>query len=884
MAPSKLATQFPDLWPKGSKPQQSPGSPDECAPGYIRNPKTKRCIQDTAANRKRLGLDPAPCPSTSPLRNPATGRCLKDTPANRRKVGLTPAPAPPARTRRRTRAKEPAPRRLYPWEDEGDPPAPRPDGDGEKWLRELDEWFRVNKYPPVLRAMFANVEQYKKPVTKKKAENTGLASHLYKLVYGDAASKYDLDFLDKTSLVSNDSAKWRGNSTQAAVGLIYLLVRHRDNSCSMLTDSYISMFGLHAIEWNVRLIPPWQKPEDFSDDDRVVHHKLHKAPITYTLDTMTLNNLQVSLMHPHFDFKAAYEKCQANGKRFMIGEIGIEINYPAGFFGKGGRSGHANAIIYDLEKQELEIFEPQGGSGIANYEDMMRKEMYKAIHTLFKKHYPVKKFHSPLDRCHGPQYADALPPAMVNAFMIKNKPYGYCAAWSLYYLDLRLSNPDVPRKELINGFMGRFWHNSLSFITAYSNFILNHYDEIKQMPEWKKLSDRRGRIVLQERLKQAMNNENMPGDTKKPTPAKKPAPATPTPKATPRRPTRPSRKNVELPTFFENIEEFKKPIPKKTGLATYLYKMAFGDTASKRELDFLDKMSLVNNDSAKWDPNFIHTSVGLLYIFLRHRQVSCSTKSDITVLSNHTYNWVSQEVSKDYKLYTGKEDRFSPVYQRIIKDENRYTLVSLSASPDVDLGVAYKRCKANGKRFMIGMIDIGLGHGHGHGHANSLIYDVERQELEIFEPHGSLYIEDTESMRRTEMYKAVHADFKKHIPVTKFYPPMDYCLVGPQLADSSDASIANARMIKDKPGGYCAAWSLYYLDLRMSNPDIPRKDLIQKFMRSGFRERSLSFINAYSKFIVDLYDNTLDTPAYKRASEKQQLAAIQRRLKEITVG
>ena len=34
------------------------------------------------------------------------------------------------------------------------------------------------------------------------------------------------------------------------------------------------------------------------------------------------------------------------------------------------------------------------------------------------------------------------------------------------------------------------------------------------------------------------------------------------------------------------------------------------------------------------------------------------------------------------------------------------------------------------------------------------------------------------------------------------------------------------------PGGFCAYWSTWYLDLRLSNPDVPRETLVSETLKS----------------------------------------------------
>ena len=93
--------------PKQTSKRKKADTEQECPPGKIYNPKTGRCIKDTPANRKKVGIElkraskkpskqkdvvtEQECPPGK-LYNPKTGRCIKDIPANRFKLGYGPKP------------------------------------------------------------------------------------------------------------------------------------------------------------------------------------------------------------------------------------------------------------------------------------------------------------------------------------------------------------------------------------------------------------------------------------------------------------------------------------------------------------------------------------------------------------------------------------------------------------------------------------------------------------------------------------------------------------------------------------------------------------------------------------------------------------------------
>lgn len=165
------------------------------------------------------------------------------------------------------------------------------------------------------------------------------------------------------------------------------------------------------------------------------------------------------------------------------------------------------------------------------------------------------------------------------------------------------------------------------------------------------------------------------------------------------------------------------------------------------------------------------------------------------------------------------------------------------------------KLKTNKKlRFFIAPLGIEF---DNESHANYIIYDSISNELERFEPHGSRAPTklnyDPQLLDSTLKHK-----LSEIIPNIKIIQPTDYLpRIGYQLLDSSEKN--QYKNIGD-PGGFCAIWSIWYTDMRLTYPDIPRKKLIDlsiDYIRSkGYSFRTL--IRNYSAKIIEIRDVVLD--------------------------
>lgn len=140
------------------------------------------------------------------------------------------------------------------------------------------------------------------------------------------------------------------------------------------------------------------------------------------------------------------------------------------------------------------------------------------------------------------------------------------------------------------------------------------------------------------------------------------------------------------------------------------------------------------------------------------------------------------------------------------------------------------------------------------GHANYMIYDNKKKTLERFEPYGKMvdipynqkdcFINDIDNMLIKE--------FSKKGLLNKYYKPSSF------IPDNGFQTIQENEDIMDDidPEGYCSAWSLFYCDLRMTNPDISNEDIINYAIKyiDDNKESFTDFIRTYADYLVSMSD------------------------------
>jgi hypothetical protein len=126
-------------------------------------------------------------------------------------------------------------------------------------------------------------------------------------------------------------------------------------------------------------------------------------------------------------------------------------------------------------------------------------------------------------------------------------------------------------------------------------------------------------------------------------------------------------------------------------------------------------------------------------------------------------------------------------------------------------------------------------------HANVLIYDKTTHEMERFDGLGN----DTAlsySMTKCDMTikELFNSHMGTHVPHTfKYFTPIDYCPRKAAVFQSKELD----QIGFDDLTGNCAIWRLWYIDTRLGNPHLDRKQVIQ------YATKTLDNFGNYPKFI-----------------------------------
>jgi hypothetical protein len=147
------------------------------------------------------------------------------------------------------------------------------------------------------------------------------------------------------------------------------------------------------------------------------------------------------------------------------------------------------------------------------------------------------------------------------------------------------------------------------------------------------------------------------------------------------------------------------------------------------------------------------------------------------------------------------------------------------------------------------------------GHANVLIYRKNLNQIEHFEPHGQNfgYQNDNKNAVITRWMKlfifkinAILQLFRK--PEVKFIESSDVCPYIDGLQNLEGWS--DLTKLAVEPGGYCSAWSMFFTELCLKNPEVPSStlmnyifDTLQKMPIIKKKDYLRNVIRGYSVFI-----------------------------------
>lgn len=143
------------------------------------------------------------------------------------------------------------------------------------------------------------------------------------------------------------------------------------------------------------------------------------------------------------------------------------------------------------------------------------------------------------------------------------------------------------------------------------------------------------------------------------------------------------------------------------------------------------------------------------------------------------------------------------------------------------------------------------------GHANYLLFDKKKKTLERFESFGKV---DSECISDGEIDSKLKKLFEDNLRNTE-YANFTYLKPLEILPEDNVQTIQEEEKrwknrSKKNPVGFCSVWSLWYIDLRASNPDIEPKKLIKEAIKEirkveGEKGSFTDFIRRYSLLFVE---------------------------------
>ena len=187
--------------------------------------------------------------------------------------------------------------------------------------------------------------------------------------------------------------------------------------------------------------------------------------------------------------------------------------------------------------------------------------------------------------------------------------------------------------------------------------------------------------------------------------------------------------------------------------------------------------------------------------------------------------------------------------------KNYQLLFPSSKSNDLMRELTYIKINKNVRFFGI-PIGIELNTNNSiYGHANFLLFDFDNMQVERFEPHGAEppYGLDYNAHLLDNLLENKINSFKLGF---KYISPYSYLpKIGFQIKEIYELK---SDYIGD-PNGFCAAWCIWWIDIRIGNPDININKLVNLLSKEIINEEYSykKLIRNYSHFITELRDKLL---------------------------
>jgi ankyrin repeat protein len=261
--------------------------------------------------------------------------------------------------------------------------------------------------------------------------------------------------------------------------------------------------------------------------------------------------------------------------------------------------------------------------------------------------------------------------------------------------------------------------------------------------------------------------------------------------------------------------------------------LSYPQKVNKKCISF-DK-TLSNTEYCNFTGITLDILMGLIYLLQKY-SYACSTVPNNFIINNDLCNYY-----KNIGIQTTIKCEFLNfeivwIYKKLFFSDNFVN--------------NFKKCLSKTNiRFIIIPLGIEIKEG---SHANYLLFDKQNYELERFEPYGS-HSPYKFNYNAGLLDNVLSFKFNDIDPSIKYISPAQFLpKIGFQYFESYESK---TKKIGD-PGGFCAIWSIWYTEMRLIYPDIPRKSLVNKLMKK-IKSENYSFKNIirnYSPNITKLRD------------------------------
>lgn len=222
--------------------------------------------------------------------------------------------------------------------------------------------------------------------------------------------------------------------------------------------------------------------------------------------------------------------------------------------------------------------------------------------------------------------------------------------------------------------------------------------------------------------------------------------------------------------------------------------------------------------------------IGLIYLLNKYT-FACSTLTTNFMLNNDLCNYYMSIGIKSNTKCEFLNFEIVWIYKKLFFSENFVN--------------NFKKCiNQRDIRFIIIPLGIEIAEGN---HANYLIFDKKTYEIERFEPYGSSspfkFNYNGKLLDNVLTYKFSEIDNTiKYIGPDKYLPKIGF--------QYFDAYETRTKKIGD-PGGFCALWSIWYVDMRLKYPDVDRTTLVKKLLKE-IKLKNISFKNLIRNYSINI--------------------------------